>query len=416
MTKGDGRLQKLILMLIALTTARLESVRARLDRLQKNSAADANEFSKRLDALSGRLDRDAAVLASKPLVPRLLPQLAVLLTAFGVLLYVGFRFQPDDASLTPFGTQELMFDVPVKPVDGTGRPVPNSPTFNGLLWTEAHGQALDGYDIRPLMSLPDPDPDTIRVLLLVSYDGPLPTGSSLSVSFDIPANAELQRCETIAGFRCQPVDRTPTAARSSKAVQVSGTLGGGGVVANTNGLIIAADLKEVPGLAFTYSRTRAIVRQPTISLTGTEYLPPPGSIRQDAAPNDPYPYVSYPPTNIVTQAIFDTAPDFQFSETPGSTATDGGDFTPVSVGGIKSPASTVPRVTWAFQQPIMPTTYSPPHITGTNPKSLDDEANDIFIAGIIFGIAGGAAVNAIQLFVTGVRRRSRALRGRIALP
>lgn len=409
MTKGDGQFQKFIVALLAWMTARLEILRGRLHRLERNSDAGAREMSARLEALSTKLDSDAATRLRKPLVPRLIPQLAVLLTAFGVLLYVGFRFQPDDDSLKPFGTQELMVDVAVRPLDDNGLPISNSPTFDGLIWVESHGEVLDGYDLKPVISPPEPDQDTVRILLNASYGGALPIGSNLSLSLDLPTNAEIEHCDTVPGFKCTPVERKATASRSARALQISGkVLADSEGRTYSNGIIVSADFKNIPGFAFTYSQTSALVRQPTITLTGTEYLPPPGSIRENAAPDDPYRYVFYRPSDIITQIIFNTAPDFKFSLTPGSLATDRGDFAPVTVNGVTSPASKVPRATWAFQQPIMPTTYSPPQITGTNQKALDKNSNDIFIAGVLFGVAGGAGVNALQLFVTGARRRWKA--------
>ncbi|MCX2714125.1 hypothetical protein [Mycolicibacterium sp. J2] len=407
MSKGAGRRQNVILATLVLVVAWLELIRVRLSSLQARSAADALAAGNHLSAISDQLHREAAQVRDRPLVPRLVPQLVVLVTAFSALLYAGFRFQPDDATLTPFGTQELMIDVGVKPADSNGIPLENSPTLSGLLWVEAHGGPLDGYDLSPAISLPDPDAETIRILMVISYDNLLPVGSNLSVSFDIPSQAEFQRCETTPGFTCEPAARTPTAARSARVLQISGKVMVESEDGGTDGIVVVADFKKIPGLAFTYSRTKAAIRQPTISVTGTEFLPPPGSIREDASPDDPYPYVDYPPTNVITQAIFESANDFEFSLTPGSVGTESGEFAPASVGGAKSAASTVPRATWAFQQPLMPTTYSPPHITGTNQKALDEDANDLFIAGIIFGIAGGAAVNALQLFVTGVRRRNK---------
>lgn len=315
------------------------------------------------------------------------PQVVVLVVLFVVGTFLGFLYKPP-ASADPSFPGNLVVEVPPSAGDGS-----TSVPINGVAWIEAHGQRIAGYEPAQLGMPSKPSQDTVRVMLSLRFADQLPEGTTVSVNFDLPGGATLALCRGLPIPHCvQQPSPHQQAGRSEQVVAVESTFVPGD---KGNAVIVVADLTGVKGMNFVESRTRAVVRYPMVALA-----PPPAG--QEAS--EPQYAI-----DVVTEAVFKDASTVRWSQLPGNGLQAGGPRLPNPA----EPPADTDSVGWAYPLYEGTSHWNPPPITGANSVVSDNDATRLFVAGVFFGVAGAAAIAAIQALVIGLDRRRKALRSAV---
>ncbi|BBY16953.1 hypothetical protein [Mycolicibacterium litorale] len=269
-------------------------------------------------------------------------------------------------------------------------------------WQESHGtESSDMGEAIPFLALPDiENEETTRVMISAIYDTPgFPVGTKWDASFDLPDGATLEKCATLPGLTCKPEDSKIPAGqgRTAKVVRVTGEMADEGPYSQTqtNALLIRADISGPPGLIFSKSRTKALVRYPTVVVRPSS-----------GPPEDPNNPTETTPIEVMSQVMFDRANGLSWSEPPAASAMLDGMNSSIFVNGERESLSPQDSAQWLYTMyDGMP--LSIPAISGTDDDVIEQDSQDLFYAGVWFGIAGGTAVTGLQQVIVGWPNRKR---------
>lgn len=332
------------------------------------------------------------VLSAGPTKPdRTVAQLVVIsLVVVGAGL-LGFTFKPEDSEIEPLKDSVFGIETPRFVTGPDKKPNP----LQGIFWLEAHGTKIPGFDDIQWSSnkLSDPAPDSIRVAFLVGYERPWQSGTGWSGQFDLPDGAYVEKCIPLPGFNCAtaPSNFPDGVGRTRNVVKIDGKVDVGPTGHyEGSGLLVVLDIRgATSGLTYSKSRTKAVVRRPTLTLTPLDQSKPPGTEQFDK------------PIGVINQVFFDRASKLKWSEDPQPIGLTNGIAMPIKVNGEDTSLGT-DSSSWAYPMwDTAPITF--PFITGTDEDAVDQDATDLFWAGVLFGVAGGGVITAAQLVVVGLQ-------------
>lgn len=314
-------------------------------------------------------------------------QFAVILVLLIVAVWAGFSYKPDDIPMEPFTSNVLALEVP-RDISGGSSPNPLSTVF----WIEAHGSEIPGYGQFPFLKMDTPAEDSTRVMLIAAYSRKLASGTSWKAQFDLPDGAELVQWRAFPGMSCRVVDSNAPAGmgRTKKVVLIEGALA---PEWEGTAVLVSFDLSNLPGMNFTRSRTKAQIRYPTVVLTPFSPVVP----SEGALPPE-----SIPPVTVINQVLLENATNWDWSERPAAIGYTSGINMPITVESNLPDAETPSPMTNAtsfIYQMFTSVPLTPPNISGVNPDAVERDSTDLFVAGILLGVAGGAVITCFQLFV-----------------
>ncbi|OBK45599.1 hypothetical protein A5657_03000 [Mycobacterium kubicae] len=274
-------------------------------------------------------------------------------------------------------------------------------------WYETHGRPFDGGLILPseidhgpetLPEIPE-SAETVRVAVVATLDREVTADAQhVKLSFGLPAGAIFDGCETGWDFTCSPVQASGDERRRyglDNWIVAEGTMHPQYRNSPIE-IILMADFHGVEGIALADHRTDATVRGMTPLL---DFGKEPIDSRTNGQPVETGTFVEFDKANAINWATRpDSGGDALQNLGGKGTARDVGPSTTIHV-------ATADIVSWTWH--TLPWVLVPP-VKGTKDWVTRHDTDDLFDAGIAFGVTGAAATILLQLLAVGGYRLWRA--------
>lgn len=301
--------------------------------------------------------------------PALLPfcVFVVLICTFAI---TGFLYRPSGEAEAEMGGQfRVGLPYIVRDAEGIVQ-------IKTVGWAETHGQELP-FLSQTLSPVPKIENGHTGILLVTQFTRKVVSDVAIDLAIELPNGATFNRCDRQFNSQKPPVCNVADLSKeeiasgsSDRVIKVAGLIGKG---SDYFGMYV--DIRDADGINFVETRTRVNARFPTLRPMATH------GTREEI---DTW-YLGIPDIELGTGVVLADADQVSWSDRP-SELTD-------SYAGWRV-------TTPAFGAP-------PGMVSGVKDQILREDADSNFWAGLWFGLAGAAALAAIEIAVAWWRQRDR---------